>query len=258
MLGPKEARHLLRLNTSNRNIRKTAVDTMARDMRNGLWEMNGESIKVSDDDRIIDGQHRLLAVVQADMLVPMLVVRGLPFKAQETVDLGTKRSLGDQLHLAGAPSATLLAAMIRFAWFMDNYGRPKAFGISASHSELRAYLEANPTLRDSMSMAERARHSTINYVASVGGGLHFLMNRKTGEADEFWDHLIEGDVAKDDPIFVLRETLLRDLSMPHRMSTAHRAAITIKGWNAHRQGRKVTAISWRSSGPAAEAFPTIV
>lgn len=258
VIGPKEARYLLRLNTRNRSIRKTAVETMARDMRAGLWVMNGEAIKISDDERVIDGQHRLLAVVESGCMIPMLVVRGLPFSSQQTVDLGTKRSLGDQLLLAGDTSATMLAAIVRFAWYMDNYGKPKAFGVSASHSELRAYLDTHPEIRESAPLATRARTSTIRYVSSVAGGLHYLMDRKSGVADEFWDHLIEGDAPAGTPIFVLREALLRDLSAPHRMSTIHRAALTIKAWNATRQDRKITLVAWKSSGPTAEPFPTIV
>lgn len=258
VIGPKEARYLLRLNTHNRPVRQTHLSTMIRDMNAGRWDMNGESIKISDTDVLLDGQHRLVAVVESKTTWPFVVVRGLPEKSQETVDIGAKRKLGDALHLGGEENANNLGASIRVSWYLEHYGR-KTFGINPSQLELREWLEANPEIRESVKVGQRAGKGSIHYTPSAGAALHYRMSLFDADlADAFWNDLIEGTAKKGDPVFVLREALIRDLSQAHRMSVWHRIALTIKAWNATRDGKtSVHAIGWRSSGKAAEPFPVV-
>lgn len=75
---PELARVWLRANTRNRNTRERAVTEYARDMVAGHWNLNGEAIKFAYDGSLLDGQHRLRAVIEADATVQMLVVVGLP------------------------------------------------------------------------------------------------------------------------------------------------------------------------------------
>ena len=258
VIGPPEARYLLRLNTHNRHVRQDHVATMARDMIAGKWILNGETIKVSKDDRLLDGQHRLMAVVESHAQVPMMVIRGLDDVSQETVDIGTKRQFSDILGLSGEISSHNLSAAIRYGWYLDNFNRPKAFGVNPSLPELRKWFENNPEIRASVQVGARAGRAVIRYVPSVGTALHYLMSKSpAGRSTEFWDHLIEGDELPGSPIHALREALLRDLSQPHRMAVSHRVALTIKAYNYWVDGRTVQAIGWRKDGKAAEAYPTI-
>lgn len=256
-IGPDEAKALLGLNTHNRVIRADRVHTMARDMNHGEWQLNGETIKVGET-RLIDGQHRLLAVIESGATVEMLVIRGLPDDTQDTVDIGGKRALSDRLHLAGEENAHNLSAAIRFSWYIDNYGQPKFYGVNPSSQELMAWLGRNPDIRISLPIGRRAGVSVVRYPPSVGASLHYLMGRLDhAAATEFWDHLIDGDEGPGHPAHVLREALLRDLLQPHRMLPSHRAALTIKAWNAVRDFKTIKTIGFRTSGPGAEDFPKI-
>lgn len=254
-IGPAEAKTLLGLNTHNRAIRQDRVHTMARDMNHGKWQLNGETIKVGQG-ALIDGQHRLLAVIEANTSIEMLVIRGLADDTQQTVDVGAKRNLGDFLSLAGEENSHNLAAAVRYSWYLDNFNTPKQFGVNPSVLELSAWLDKNPNIRHSISTGRRAATSVIRYVPSVGASLHYLMGRLDHtQSTIFWDHLIDGDEKPGSPIYALREALLRDLSKPHRMSVVHRVALTVKAWNHVRDFKTVKAIGWRSDGPAAEPFP---
>ena len=258
VVGPKEARYLLRMNTHNRHVSVDRVATMARDMVGGHWVLNGETIKVSREDRLLDGQHRLLAVVESGVQVPMMIVRGLDDDAQDSVDIGAKRQFADVLTLAGESNSHNLGAAVRFCWYIDTFGRPKQFGMNPSLAELRAWLDQNPRIREGIAIGQRAGHSVIRYTPSVANALWYLMSRiDEKQAAEFWENLIGGDVGAGDPIFALREALFRDLGKPHRMSVDHRAALTIKAWNHSLNGRIVQVISWKKEGKHPEAFPVL-
>lgn len=64
-ITPDIAKTMLGENVNNRRISHDNVNMFAREMRNGEWRFNGEAIKFSKDGRLLDGQHRLLAVIAA-------------------------------------------------------------------------------------------------------------------------------------------------------------------------------------------------
>lgn len=256
-IGPEEAKTLLGLNTHNRVIRADRVHTMARDMNHGQWQLNGETIKVGEKS-LIDGQHRLLAIIESGATVEMFVIRGLSDEAQDTVDIGGKRQLSDRLQLAGEENAHNLSAAIRFAWYIDNFNRPKFYGVNPSAQELMAWLDQNPDIRQSLHYGRKATTSVVRFPPSVATALHYLMARFDHHmASDFWDAVCDGTEKPDHPTYVLREQLLRDLLQPHRMLPGHRAALVIKAWNAVRDFKTIKQIGWRSSGPSAEDFPKI-
>ena len=99
-LTPAEAEAMLSHNTRNRNVRVNDVAGYARDMLAGDWQFTAEPIKFDTDGVLIDGQHRLLALVAAgkespDIAVKVIVVRNLEPEAQEALDTGISRCPGD-------------------------------------------------------------------------------------------------------------------------------------------------------------------
>lgn len=103
-----KARQYLALNVeNNRNPRmNTLVKQYAADMVNDNWRFTAESIKFNINDRMFDGQNRLLAIIEADKVRPgisfeFVVARGLQPAAMIVVDGGGKRSPGDALKIAG-------------------------------------------------------------------------------------------------------------------------------------------------------------
>lgn len=85
-VDPELAERWLARNPNNRNLRRAVVDSYARDMSTGNWVLNGETIKLDVAGRLVDGQHRLSAVVAAEVTVPMIVVRGVDPGVMDTVD----------------------------------------------------------------------------------------------------------------------------------------------------------------------------
>ena len=78
VITPEIAKDYLAKNTGNyRKINKSRVDAYSKDMSLGKWEFNGESIKFSNSGKLVDGQHRLSAIVKSGVPVKMLVIYGV-------------------------------------------------------------------------------------------------------------------------------------------------------------------------------------
>jgi hypothetical protein len=261
-VGVEEAKAWLARNDANRPIKVISVSSMARDIEAGKFDLNGESIKISVGGRLLDGQNRLTAVVRSGSGIWTVVVRGLPEAAQETVDIGVKRTVADILSLRGESAPLSLASSLALAWKLERNHHPfSGMNIpNPSAEELLVYLGEHAGIRESVRRADQARKTSIlRYPPSVAGGLHFLMSqRDAASADEFWGALESGEgLFSGDPILTLRTYLIRDLANPRRMTADHRSAITIKAWNAYRKRRTLRVIKWTRSGDKPEDFPVI-
>ena len=120
---PAMAADWLKNNFGNRPIKEDVVIAYARDMVNGVWVATHQGLAFDVDDRLIDGQHRLKAVIMANKTVRMKVSFNLPAKingsemtTMDCVDRGRTRSVADQLTIQhgfkyGSLTASICAAI---------------------------------------------------------------------------------------------------------------------------------------------------
>lgn len=105
----------------NRNVQVNRVATYAADMRAGAWLDTGDTIRVTDGGCVVDGQHRLLAVIKADVTLEMVVARGVAPDTIHVIDTGKPRTLADVLHIQGHKKAAVLAATISESLAYETY-----------------------------------------------------------------------------------------------------------------------------------------
>ena len=114
------AKRWLDNNFRNRPIREDVVSAYARDMVNGRWVSTHQGIAFNDRDELIDGQHRLHAVILSGLAsVRMMVTFNLPSKIEghemttmDAVDRGATRSVADQLKIQhGLKYGSLIASI---------------------------------------------------------------------------------------------------------------------------------------------------
>ena len=78
LITPDIAKEYLMLNKHNyRALNAKTVEKYAKDMRNGNWVFNGEAIQFDADGFLVNGQHRLSAIVKSGTSQLILVVRGV-------------------------------------------------------------------------------------------------------------------------------------------------------------------------------------
>jgi hypothetical protein len=91
---------ILENNVHNRRVRDRVVKVYARDMREGRWKFTHQGIAFDEDGTLIDGQHRLWAIVEADVTIPMVIYEGLSKDAQMVIDTHVIRDTVDCLDLS--------------------------------------------------------------------------------------------------------------------------------------------------------------
>lgn len=119
-MTPALARELIAKNTNNRTPNEARIASLAVQMKMGLWQQNGETIIVADTGRLLDGQHRLGAVIVSDCTVPMILVEGVKEESFHTINTGRPRRATDILSIAGHRNVYQISAaasqLYRMIW----------------------------------------------------------------------------------------------------------------------------------------------
>jgi len=245
---PDTAAKWLGQNIGNRNLRRQKVLQYARDMRESNWQLSGQAIQFDWDGRLIDGQHRLEAVIESGVTIQALVVKGLDPRSREVIDTGAKRSASDALKFAGfAQDPTLLAAVARLADARENGYLRTAMAASVpslSNPDVIAWAERNAEVGSAILLARRT-YRAINIQPSVWAYCLFEIQKvNTAGAYEFAESIsdmrLEG---KGDP----RKTML---DIFHRAATGQRRKpeaaeaiyIVFRAWNAWANGDQLAQI----------------
>jgi hypothetical protein len=238
---PNLAREWLRTNTHNRKLRDRAVADYARDMTAGHWTLNGESIKFATDGTVLDGQHRLRAVIDADTTVQMLVVIGLDPAAQETMDTGRKRTTGDVMGLRGEANAHTLAAILRRVWAWNSGDYRFTGNYAATNRECAQLLAERPELRRSAEIAVRTRNAFPHIPQSVLGSAHFLFSALAlDEATWFFQRIADGaELPLGHPVLALRARVTSERLDSMRLPESRHMAYLVRTWNAVRDDRSL-------------------
>src|SRR5262245_44538111 len=111
-LSPEKAEEFLRFAHPNRTISKNLVDRYAREMAADNWRVNGETIVISNHGRVLDGQHRLQAIVNSGVSIWTFLVTGIEESSMNTFDTGRARSAADILNMTGHANAKVLAPLL--------------------------------------------------------------------------------------------------------------------------------------------------
>jgi hypothetical protein len=241
-------------NTHNRNLSINIAEKYARDMAMGRWTLNGEPIILATDGSLMDGQHRLKAVVLSGTAVHMLVVEGIAREHFSTVNTGKARNLSDVLHIDGYRNTAQLSSAI--VWLMrlqsDTVTTKRAF----TQSECRDALALNPGIVDSVRRIGNTKQvKRLASLAMCAALHHEFAGKDSAMADLFIESLDTGTaLERTDPIYLLRERLIANSSSIGKMPSVVVAALIVKAWNATVKGTKLRKFVWN---PEREDFPAI-
>jgi hypothetical protein len=235
-------------NTKNRHISLRVASSYAADMLAGNWRITGESVKFARDGSLIDGQHRLVAVIMAaeddpDISVPMFVVRGLANDAQRVVDSGKKRSAADSLTLDGVPHASLVAAAVKLLCTVDGGLLFKDRKLSnVTSSQIRAWLSDHPAFEDFIATNRSEIVRVFAPPSIVAAAVWMMRERNPEAAAEFLTDLQSlANLDGDHPVMVLHKRLTVIRTNRIRLTERDYLALFFRAWNTVRAGRKLTS-----------------
>jgi len=113
-ITPDTAKQILASNTAKNaaRLKDRVVKNYADQMRKGQWQFNGESVVISETGKLLDGQHRLHAIVQSGVSVQMVVVQGVEDVAYTTLDTGFNRNFAQVAKMQGHQNVITLGGAI--------------------------------------------------------------------------------------------------------------------------------------------------
>jgi hypothetical protein len=206
------------------------VQALASDIQRGRWMLNAQPICFSASGRLINGMHRLMAVVAVNGRIRTPVVRGLPDAAGATYDIQPKRIAAAESPTGDFGDQGLATAMANLFWRYERRTDRTQYK-RAGAAEIREILTQHPRLIELRSFARRmveyGRSSVMGYGA-------YVMEREDAEtATIFLKALSTGaDLAEGHPILGLRNTLQRlrreGASQTDQLSTL------LAGWRRYR------------------------
>lgn len=253
LITPAFARELLRRNVeNNRNLRPTKVAQYARDIAANSWPITGDTIKVDTNGHLIDGQHRLQAVVLADMPVEMLIAWDVDPAVMPLLDIGAARKFSDVLKMSSAPHRAAMAAIVRRVAMWEQGNRLGSGGSvhpQPTHAELLVRYEKDPFGFDTAtSRGEDVRRTRLGTAGTAGTCFYLFAELDGDKAHGFFDAFISGaNLNEGHPILTLRNRMVR-VGRDERLLPAEMQALFIRAWNAWREDRTLMSIPITSGG----------
>lgn len=260
-ITPEVATEWLGLNHSNRSQRARGKEAYSRDIAENEWLLTGDTIKFDWFGNLIDGQHRLEAVVLSGKPITSLVVWGVDPKAQNRMDSGIPRSFKDQLQLAGNPHAATISAAARriFLFLPPNNERIDFNRAKVTHAELERVYRERPEL-DEISNFISPLAVKLDLPKSLLAFIFWVLREHNPEeAYEFMSKLASGASLEDnDPILVLRDRIRRNGSGARtRDFPALVFWLTVYAWNHWLDGKKIAKLQLPAGGMVPDNFPAI-
>lgn len=276
-MTPADAARLLDKNEKNRKLSRQRARGYTVLIERGEWQLDGNPIKIADDGHVLDGQHRLQAIADADTDgVPVLLATGVPASARMVVDCGRARSFADYLELNAVPNSLSMAAAVRgawnyeqglFDWRGDWFKRP----VPSLSTLWELYERRRPIFEEAVKHANqvlrlvRVGRATVATAWVAFGDVECSRCGPVSEdLPEFFEQLTMRSVgpASDGATTFIRHMNSRGTGSPEAKSgrisysATEQLALLIKAWNAYREGKPVTTLRWTRGGKNREKFPT--
>jgi hypothetical protein len=237
-------------NVKNRILSHKNIRQLQREMESGNWVFAGNPIKFDLRGRMLDGQHRLIALSKTKGLTfKFLIIVGLEENTFKVMDTGKKRSAGDVFSIEGVHYPKITATTVKFIHALENGSF--LLGETAMNSGLsntEAY-EKYLALDNVDEFVSKTRVLNTGYPKllsdpTVAGFWYMFSKINKKDADEFMEKLIQGtNLSIDSPIKHVHDKLF---SLAHtdtyKMKRIDKNRLVAMAWKKFRAGETMTKL----------------
>lgn len=254
---PDFAASLLKKNTKNRPLSPSIIARYTNEIKEGRWkEETGELIKVSKDGCILDGQHRLTAIVRSGVGLFFHIATDVNDDVFDVLDTGKKRNGADSISIFGEKYSTPISAAITAENWISAECKGKR---GMSNAEIVENYKENKEKWSECGFVGVGLSNSISKALSPSWAVAFLFHFSKidrDEANEFMRQLCEGRGIKNNSIHLLRRRLIdAKVSKQYRLPDEMLIGLVLKTWNAFRRGHEISHLRYK---PAEEVFPSAI
>lgn len=252
-ITPDIAAELLKGNVNNRSKAVRHVRFLADQMTEGKWKDSGDPIRIAKNGRILDGQHRLSAIIDSGVSLNMLVIRDMEEEVFDVIDTGKTRSAADVLTIKSIPNASQIAALSKkiILYSRGVYSARTTLRTGVSNADILSYVNENiDRLLELIRMAY-TRNTSFKYIKVTEYALMQSIFDEISQEDShaFLTKLSQGTgLDLMDPILLLRNKILDDTSATTHLLEKWRLSLFIRTWNHFRQGNKLKILQVNTQG----------
>jgi hypothetical protein len=240
--GYEKALDQLQRNRTNRRVKAQVVHKYSMDMARGNWhEDDSNAISVDSEGNLLNGQHRLMAVVKSGATVRILTVRGASPTAQLVMDSGSGRSFSDYLHMAhGKDNAPVVAALARAVITLEA-GRETISQADTTRVQMQDWIDEHPDYDEAVRLGVGYRNKLQMSPTAIALGVWIIHDFPEGGNDF---PLIEAYLAKlerpvDEPVTSAVYAVMSRARRAHAagirgggmVNNRKLASLLVKGWN---------------------------
>lgn len=262
VITPDMAKEYLTHNIVNRKPNKGQVAYYARMMSEGKWMLNGESIVFDNKGNLSDGQHRLMAIMLAQVPIQSVVVRNVDCESFATIDSGKARSAKDSFSIKNVANGTVIAAAIRKFIIMSRYNvssmataaRSTSCNQGESKISNQEHLDeynARPDFwQDEWSFGNscygRCRIMTTSEVMAISAYLQLTNGYNAEVVHDFFTQIFFEESCENNTLALFRRMVVNDAMSARgvRMTAKYKTQLLIKCWEAFKKNKEYKVLRW--------------
>lgn len=241
-LTPALATRWLETNAGNRKLTTEHVEYLADQMKAGGWKLTGDPIKLSRAGRLLDGQHRLNALIKAEATLEFWVATNCEDSIFDVLDTGRVRKDKDIVSIYTSSYPREKAALVKNILFYEGKViRKYRLAPAVIHDYVKAhdltiYVEQGVKWYDRCRLLTKLEWCYLYWL---------LYACDTDEAYTFLNTLSHGtNIKAVSPVAVLRHRLEQSYGGRYAFSSAERIGYVTKAWNAHRKNERIEQLRY--------------
>lgn len=256
LITPEIAKVLLEKNNENRPLDRAKINLYTQEMIEGKWQTaTGETIKVAKSGRVLDGQHRLYAIIESGVSLEFDLCQNLPEECFSVIDTGKMRSATDVFFISGISNSKTMPSILAKYHQLKKGLRvgAKKYNKLTNSDALELYknrsLFWDETFKKTISWYKD--FSKILAPAMIGGMYAYFYDINEEQAEQFFDDLTS-QMTKNINIALLKKKLIDNKVSTKKINATYTEAYIIKAWNLFRKNQDAKVLSINLSK---EQFP---
>lgn len=265
-ITPETAKFYMTMNKGNRSLSQRTIAEYSRQMKAGKWHLTHQGVAFDEAGELLDGQHRLRAIIDSGVSVQMVVTRNMPRSTFMVLDSGQKKQ-ARQLLDGELKHRTSIASAARYLLVVEgkagvgsqtNYIVDSCYWTSATTSDILECVERWPELQEAARLASSIYTNSRITKAPHTAVIAQIMRTPFANRLPDWANGLEygAGLQLGDPRLALRDKFLRLSSSREHEGIGKTLAysVIVKSWNAFATNKQLKVARMGRS----EAVPMVV